>query len=44
MEACLNCSFGETCNKDSEKIHCNKYNVSFTKYSKCDKHNKINKK
>ena len=37
MENCANCKYGETCNKDTEHIHCVIHDVSLTKTSKCAK-------
>lgn len=37
LDGCVNCKSGERCNKYINYIHCNIYNASFTKTSKCKK-------
>ena len=35
-DTCSKCEYGETCNKDSNRIHCNLLDKSFDKDAWCE--------
>ena len=39
-DTCAVCINGETCNKDSDRIHCNLYDRSFDKDACCEQFEK----